>query len=999
MYKHLSILSILLILIACGGGGGGSAGGDGNGNGNGDGNGNGITEPFDPNSQLDIQRHGVADLQLVPTITGDITFSWDTPIGLSDFTSINQSISHYNFSWSGSEQQTAQSQEMFLGTNYTASGFAADELVTFRIRVHYTGGHMTPVQELSARIPPFTVQQHGVADLQLVPAITGDITFSWDTPIGLSDFTSINESISHYSFSWSGSEQQTEQREENFQGTTYTAGGFAADELVTFRIRVHYTGGHITPVQELSARIPPFTVQQHGVASLQLVPAITGDITFSWDTPIGLSDFTSINESISHYDFSWSGSEQQTEQREENFQGTTYTAGGFAADELVTFRIRVHYTSGHMTPWQELSARIPPFTVQQHGVASLQLVPVITGDITFSWDTPIGLSDFTSINESISHYDFSWSGSEQQTEQREEMFLGTTYTASGFAADELVTFRIRVHYTSGHMTPWQELSARIPLFTADPIQNILVSAEPDEIRLQFNNPATIPTNWTYDRIEARFTLANGTSHQILLDNIDLQSAARQEVTIPYDQGFQDAGIQRTDIITQVHLIVFYQHQATAERSMETAVAIGEGITFFPDQDQDGITDSLDRDDDNDGLIEITTPQELSHIRYSLDGSGYKDGPDATKDTTGCPPAEEGGCHGYELVDDIDLTGYGDETQGWDPIGNTSDPFTARFDGNGHVISGLFIDRPAESDIGLFGGAADETISNVHLTEVNVSGDARIGGLVGSGTNFRIVSSSINGTVTGSNSYTGGLVGFIQGTIEISSSYMIGTVNGRGGNGGLIGGGGIGSGDVIIVSSAVIGNVNSVGTGGAFGFGGFVGLSDNVSISTSYMMGMVNGDSFWGGGLIGAVADSRVEDSYALGHVSGAATIVGGLIGRGVNIHLSSTYVAGTVHGRSNVGSLIADIELSVTSGEPSYWDRDLNGRTGTETAGTPQTTMTLQDSDADIYTSWTATCPNDDSIEVWDFGTDTEYPAINCSPFDPATQREFYQQHLDNSQQ
>ena len=431
--------------------------------------------------------------------------------------------------------------------------------------------------------------------------------------------------------------------------------------------------------------------------------------------------------------------------------------------------------------------------------------------------------------------------------------------------------------------------------------------------------------------------------------------------------------------------------------METAVRTANDITFFPDQDQDGITDSLDRDDDNDGLIEVATPQELNHIRYSLDGSGYKDGPDATKDTTGCPSAE--GCHGYELVEDLDLSGYGDETKGWEPIGDRDNPFTARFDGNDYVISGLFINRPAEDDVALFGEAADVTISNVHLTELNVSGNERVGGIVGSGIDLLILSSSVAGTVTASaGTGTGGLVGRLAGTLEISSSYMVGTVNAIGTAGGLVGGhSSTLVGDITIFSSAMIGNVN----GGTIPYtGGLVGVTHNLNISASYMIGTVNGRGLLGvGGLVGGVSSElRIEDSYSLSNVNGIGQ-VGGLVGAVKDTHLSSSYVAGIVDGNNRLGSLAGSIVGSSTSGEPSYWDSDLNGRTGPETAGTAQTTMTLQDPAAEIYTNWTATCPDDESIDVWDFGTDTEYPAINCSPLDPATQRDYYQQHLDNRQQ
>ena len=55
--------------------------------------------------------------------------------------------------------------------------------------------------------------------------------------------------------------------------------------------------------------------------------------------------------------------------------------------------------------------------------------------------------------------------------------------------------------------------------------------------------------------------------------------------------------------------------------------------------------STDVDIDNDGLIEISTLEQLDLMRYDLAGTSLNG------DSTGCPAT---GCNGYELVADLDF---------------------------------------------------------------------------------------------------------------------------------------------------------------------------------------------------------------------------------------------------------------------------------------------------------------------------------------------------------
>lgn len=64
---------------------------------------------------------------------------------------------------------------------------------------------------------------------------------------------------------------------------------------------------------------------------------------------------------------------------------------------------------------------------------------------------------------------------------------------------------------------------------------------------------------------------------------------------------------------------------------------------------------------------------------------------------------------YMLANDITMSGE------WIPIGNSKEPFTGIFDGNGHTIDGLTASPEAN---GFFGAAEDAVIRNVVLENAN-----------------------------------------------------------------------------------------------------------------------------------------------------------------------------------------------------------------------------------------------------------------------------------------
>ena len=192
------------------------------------------------------------------------------------------------------------------------------------------------------------------------------------------------------------------------------------------------------------------------------------------------------------------------------------------------------------------------------------------------------------------------------------------------------------------------------------------------------------------------------------------------------------------------------------------------------------TTNIDRDDD--GLIEICDLDAFNAIRYQLDGSGYRETSNAVKITAGCPSR---GCDGYELRSDLDFNtddSYRDTTNkevwtsglGWLPIGNQLNFFTARFEGNDHTISNLYINRPSDY-IGLFRATAKlAKISGLVLSQTNIDGNSYVGSLAGHAAGIVIGDGSCSGGLVGSNK---GIISgsFVNGRVVASGEHTVGLI--------------------------------------------------------------------------------------------------------------------------------------------------------------------------------------------------------------------------------
>ena len=262
---------------------------------------------------------------------------------------------------------------------------------------------------------------------------------------------------------------------------------------------------------------------------------------------------------------------------------------------------------------------------------------------------------------------------------------------------------------------------------------------------------------------------------------------------------------------------------------------------------------------------------------------------------------------YKLSNDIDLTSYLASggagyakwaTAGWLPIGPISDPFTGGFDGNGHKITGLWIDRNT-SNVGLFGAAYNTTIVNlgVEIAAAGVTGSDRTGGLLGYQLNGSIEGCYVTGNVSGNSTEVGGLLGYQSGG-DIKNCYTTGNVSSSASSvGGLVGY--IASGS--ISNCYVTGDVSSL----ASFVGGLVGYQNSGNIEGCYATGNVISNSIDVGGLVGHITSGSISNCYATGNVSSSTSDAGGLVGYQVTGNITNCYATGNASAvNSNAGGFI-----------------------------------------------------------------------------------------------
>lgn len=342
----------------------------------------------------------------------------------------------------------------------------------------------------------------------------------------------------------------------------------------------------------------------------------------------------------------------------------------------------------------------------------------------------------------------------------------------------------------------------------------------------------------------------------------------------------------------------------------------------------------------------------------MNGSGTSSDPYQIENASDLQAMQEDLDGNYVITNDVDASHTKDWNggSGFSPVGTSSNPFNGNLDGNNNSVNNIYMNYPSTDYVGLIGyngGSSTQTISDLSVTNADVTGGSNVGivvgvtddtdltnvsatgtvngtstvgGLVGWNFNGTISNSSADIDVTGSNKFTGGLVGYANNSSTISNSTVSGTVNGDYRTGGFVG-----------MNEGTINNSSaSTSVDGASHTGGFAGVNNNV-IDQSYATGDVTSSGDQVGGFIGinyGVDSSnigKVTDSYSTGSVSGN-NVVGGFMGENDSGDVINVYSTGTVSASASTpvtGGILGEINDSNSQGAEltdSYWDTESTGQ-------------------------------------------------------------------------
>ncbi len=237
---------------------------------------------------------------------------------------------------------------------------------------------------------------------------------------------------------------------------------------------------------------------------------------------------------------------------------------------------------------------------------------------------------------------------------------------------------------------------------------------------------------------------------------------------------------------------------------------------------------------------------------------------------------------FVLTSDIDLGAWCDshmDTGGWETIGyynSDSDYklFLGTFDGNGHTIYNLKIDRNSDLQ-GLFGHVSYlTTIKNLELKNVDIKGGNKTGAVVAHGA-ATITNCIVSGSVKSNANYVGGIVGNGYEAI-IKDAVNRATVIGVDYVGGIVG--------CLNKQGEVINSYSDANIIGNNSVGGIVGFCD-AGITSCDSRGNISGTNYIGG-LAGTFGSFNfIKNSVSSANIEGA--VAGGIAGKFYGDNLSN----------------------------------------------------------------------------------------------------------------
>ena len=219
-----------------------------------------------------------------------------------------------------------------------------------------------------------------------------------------------------------------------------------------------------------------------------------------------------------------------------------------------------------------------------------------------------------------------------------------------------------------------------------------------------------------------------------------------------------------------------------------------------------------------------------------------------------------------LNDISDWENWNESTEGlnsWTPIGSNEQPFTGTFDGQGHTVSGIYVNSSNNCQ-GFFGATNGATIINLHTAQGYIRGNGSVGGIVGNAEGGSIEDCTNGCTIASTGSSNGGIVGYGRG-VQITGCTNNGPlVAGQYQNGGIAG---------TVEDSTIDRCVNNADITVADHAGGIAAYNTNGTVSNCLNKGNVSTSNAFYTYTAGIVANNRgtgsvVKNCLNLGTISG-----------------------------------------------------------------------------------------------------------------------------------
>ena len=599
---------------------------------------------------------------------------------------------------------------------------------------------------------------------------------------------------SGYKVQWkSGSEVYNTTRQATVSTTSHTISSLTGGTEYTVRVRATKTKADDGSFSD-EATGTPAPGQVMGVS----VTAGSEQLTVTWTAVTGASG----------YQVQWkSGSQDYDNTRQATTTNTSHTIPSLTGGTEYTLRVRATGTPNG------------PFSAEATGTPGPGQVMGVTvtpgpGQLQVTWTSVTGATG----------YKVQWkSGSQVYDNTRQATPTTNSHTIAGLAAGTEYTVRVLATRSSTPDGPASSEATGTPGL-----------AQVTGVRVTAGN-RQLTVTWT--------VVSGGTGYKVQWKSGSEEYNSSRQAT-PTDTKYTITNLSPAA----------YTVRVLATRSGFDGPASNEQVA--------APLGNTDYDQNNNNLIDVTTLAQLDAVRYDLNGNGSPTNVNAYNlaflgraTDMGCPTT----CSGYELMNDLDFDENGNGARddsynrgaGWQPIST----FTATFQGNGHVIANLFINRSGTGNIGLF-GVSTGRLTQLGLVNVAITGASSTGGLVG-----------VNG---GNRGETG----------TITASYATGQVTGTGRVGGL------------------------------------VGISWFGTITTSYASGRVTGVGASVGGLVGHNALSTITTSYASGRVTGNSQ-VGGLVGGNAGTVTASYWDTETTGQSSSAGSPDTDGKTTAALQNPT----------------------------------------------------------------------------------